>query len=227
MTKNRPIKHHVFAIVCLVTIPVEASAQSVIMGRVTDDTGFGLPGVRVEAAVPAVADAPLLAITDVAVTNSTGWFEAPNLRAGSYVVTFSIQGFDTVVSHDVWVGPACVTALDARMRERPLRTGLVVAGDSSGGARRVHGAALRAFREVPAQRSLSRIVPGQHEIAPASSHDHKIPPRVYPPSRHEDDSCRGSNPLWIGYLSWGPPPHTCRLAKLPTRRVEPQTASRY
>ena len=219
--RSIPIKHHVFAIVCLMTIPMEASAQSAIMGRVTDVTGHGLPGVMVEVAVP-VADDPPLEIRDVAVTNSTGWFEATNLRAGSYLVTFSLQGFDTVVSQDVWVGAACVTPLDAGMQELPVRTGLVVTGRSAGGARSVHGAGLRSFREVLAHRSPSSTAQEQPEIAPAVTHDHKTPPLAYPPlSRYEDDACRGSNPLWIDYLSWLPPPRACRLARLPMLRADP------
>ena len=193
------------------------------MGRVADATGSGLPGVRVEVAVPGVADATLLEITDVAVTNSTGWFEATHLRAGSYMVSFSLQGFDTVVSQDVWVGAACVTTLDAHMQERLLRTGLVTVGDSSGGARPVH----RALREVPAHGSPPRIAQEQSEIAPAATPDHNTPLLAHPPwSRSEDESCRESNPLWIGYLSWLPPPHTCRLAKLPMLGVEQRDESR-
>ena len=169
--RSIPIRHHVFAMVCMLTIPVEASAQSTIMGRVTDSAEHGLPGVRVEVAVPTAADGPLPEITAVTVTDSTGWFEATHLREGSYVATFAIQGFDSVVSQDVWVGPACVTALDARMQEHPLRTGLVVVGESSGEARPVHGAALRGFREVPAHRSPSRVAQEQPEMAPAATHD--------------------------------------------------------
>ncbi len=89
--RSIPIKRHVFAIVCLVSIPVEASAQSAIMGRVTDTTGHGLPGVRVGVAVPAVPGAALSEIRDVAVTNSTGWFEAANLREGSGTATPSAE----------------------------------------------------------------------------------------------------------------------------------------
>ena len=83
-----------FLAVCVfvVLIPVIAFAQgAVITGVVKDGSGAVLPGVTVEAASPA-----LIEKTRSAVTDGTGQYRIVDLRAGTYSVTVTLQGFSTI-----------------------------------------------------------------------------------------------------------------------------------
>ena len=69
-----------------------ASAQqaSGIAGVVRDTSGGVLPGVTVEAASPALIEKVRSVVTD-----GEGRFNIVDLRPGTYVVTFSLTGFNT------------------------------------------------------------------------------------------------------------------------------------
>ena len=81
-------------IMCGLLIPVAASAQqataSGIAGLVKDTSGAVLPGVTVEAASPALIEKVRSVVTD-----GEGRFNIVDLRPGSYVVTFTLTGFNT------------------------------------------------------------------------------------------------------------------------------------
>ena len=82
----------------LIGTAVAASAQdtSTIAGSVTDATGAVLPGVTVEARSPA-----LIAQVKTAVTDGKGEYRIIDLRPGVYSVTFSLQGFATIVREGI------------------------------------------------------------------------------------------------------------------------------
>ncbi|MBI3402106.1 MAG: carboxypeptidase regulatory-like domain-containing protein, partial [Acidobacteria bacterium] len=75
----------------LVLLPGSASAQSAIAGVVKDATGAVLPGVTVEASSPALIEQVKTVTTDAA-----GLYRVIDLRPGSYVVTFTLPGFNVV-----------------------------------------------------------------------------------------------------------------------------------
>jgi hypothetical protein len=75
----------------LLLISRAASAQSTISGTVADSSHAALPGVTVEASSPA-----LIEKARTVVTNSEGRYSIVDLRPGTYVVTFSLTGFNTV-----------------------------------------------------------------------------------------------------------------------------------
>jgi len=79
----------VFAFVLL--LPLSAFAQASITGVVKDASGAVLPGVTVEATSP-----ELIEKTRTALTDQTGQYRIVDLRAGSYTVTFSLTGFNSV-----------------------------------------------------------------------------------------------------------------------------------
>jgi iron complex outermembrane receptor protein len=79
-------------LVCVLAMPVVASAQSQMTGLVRDESGGVLPGVTVEAASPVLIEKMRSAITD-----ANGRFTIGDLRQGVYTVTFSLTGFWTVV----------------------------------------------------------------------------------------------------------------------------------
>ena len=83
----------VVVIACVLLLPSLALAQqtaSGIAGIVRDTSGAVLPGVTVEAASPA-----LIEKVRTVVTNVEGRYNIVDLRPGTYVVTFTLPGFNT------------------------------------------------------------------------------------------------------------------------------------
>src|SRR6266850_3800140 len=84
----------VAVIVCMLVAPAawaQARGQAAIGGLVTDSSGAVMPGVTVEAASPA-----LIEKVRVVVTDSQGQYNVVDLRPGTYTVTFSLPGFNTM-----------------------------------------------------------------------------------------------------------------------------------
>ena len=77
----------------LMLLPVFSWAQqeAAILGQVTDDTGGVLPGVTVMATSPAL-QVPQV----VAVTNERGEYRLSPLPIGTYVVEYTLEGFQPV-----------------------------------------------------------------------------------------------------------------------------------
>src|SRR4249920_994001 len=75
-------------------MPALALAQTgsgIIAGSVKDATGAVLPGVTVEASSPALIEKVRSVITD-----AEGQYKIVELRSGTYTVTFTLPGFNTV-----------------------------------------------------------------------------------------------------------------------------------
>ena len=75
----------------LVLLPAMAQAQSVFTGTVKDTSGAVMPGVTVEAASPVLIEKVKSAITD-----ENGVYRIVDLRPGTYNLTFTLPGFNTV-----------------------------------------------------------------------------------------------------------------------------------
>src|SRR6187551_2897617 len=75
----------------VVLVPSLASAQASITGVVKDASGAILPGVTVEASSPALIEKSRAAVTD-----GSGQYRIIDLRPGTYAVTFTLSGFNTV-----------------------------------------------------------------------------------------------------------------------------------
>src|SRR5262245_23531418 len=82
--------------VVLLAAPSIALAQAAIAGTVKDSTGAALPGVTVEASSPALIERVRTAITDAA-----GQYRINDLSPGTYVVTFTIAGFQPIRRTDI------------------------------------------------------------------------------------------------------------------------------
>jgi len=94
------------ALLLLTGLPAAVFAQASITGLVKDTSGAVLPGVTVEATSPAIIEKAKSATTD-----GTGRYTIPDLRPGTYRVTFTLPGFKTVVRDNLeLLGTTVVTA---------------------------------------------------------------------------------------------------------------------
>src|SRR5262245_33426091 len=84
------LKRVALVIGILALLPAAARAQT-LAGGVKDTSGAVLPGVTVETTSPALIEKVRTASTD-----GTGQYKIENLRPGTYSVTFTLSGFNTV-----------------------------------------------------------------------------------------------------------------------------------
>jgi hypothetical protein len=109
----------------LLSVPGLASAQSSITGVVKDSSGAVLPGVTVEASSPDLIEKVRTAVTDEA-----GRYRVVDLRTGTYAVTFSLTGFNTVRREGIALSGAFTATVDAEMRVGTLEETITVTGES-------------------------------------------------------------------------------------------------
>ena len=64
------------------------------------------------------------------VTDANGQYQIIDLRPGAYAITFTLQGFTTVIRQDVQVTGGGVTTINADMRVGGLQETITVTGDS-------------------------------------------------------------------------------------------------
>jgi len=108
-------------IASVVLLPHTASAQSAIAGTVKDNTGAVLPGVTVEAASEVLIEKSRTATTD-----GRGEFKIPNLRPGTYVVTFTLTGFQTIKRENVELPSEFTATINADMKLGALEETITV-----------------------------------------------------------------------------------------------------
>ena len=102
-----------------------AAAQSTLAGVAKDTSGAVLPGVTVEAASPVLIEKARSVVTD-----GDGRYAIVDLRPGTYVVTFTLPGFNTFKREDVIV-PANVTVpINAELKVGALEETVTVSGAS-------------------------------------------------------------------------------------------------
>ena len=94
----------------LAAAPVLAQDQAGIAGDVTDETDAALPGVTVT-----VASSALIERARTAVTDGTGNYQIIVLPPGTYSVTFTLDGFNTVVREGVVLTGAFTAPVDATL----------------------------------------------------------------------------------------------------------------
>jgi hypothetical protein len=106
-------------------LPLTASAQSTFTGAVRDESGAVLPGVAVEASSPALIEKSRTVVTD-----DQGRFRIVDLRPGTYRVTFTLQGFSTVVREGVELPSNLVVTVNADLKVGSLEERVTVTGQS-------------------------------------------------------------------------------------------------
>jgi hypothetical protein len=113
------------ALAGLLLLPSFVFAQATISGVVRDPSNAVLPGVTVEASSSA-----LIEKTRTAVTDGTGQYRITDLVPGTYLVTFSLQGFTSVRREGVAVSGSGVIAVNVEMRVGQLTETITVTGAS-------------------------------------------------------------------------------------------------
>lgn len=95
-----------------------------IIGTVTDDEGMPLPGVTV------TAEGPKLVGKASAITNEEGVYRLMALPSGTYTLTFTLQGFNTVVREDIVIRVEQTLPVDITMTPGTLEEEVTVVGES-------------------------------------------------------------------------------------------------
>jgi hypothetical protein len=113
------------AFMLFVLAPSVVYAQATLAGIARDTSGAVLPGVTVEAASPALIEKVRTATTD-----ETGRYSIPNLRPGTYKVTFSLTGFRTVVREGVELSGTAVATASADMIVGGVQETVTVSGET-------------------------------------------------------------------------------------------------
>ena len=115
----------VFLVLVCVLVPGIAAAQSAIAGVARDTSGAVLPGVTVEVSSPALIEKTRSAITDAA-----GQDRVVDLRPGTYSVTFTLQGFNTVKRDGVFLDANFTAPVNVEMRVGAIEETVTVTGES-------------------------------------------------------------------------------------------------
>jgi Carboxypeptidase regulatory-like domain len=105
--------------------PVVAHAQSAIGGTVKDATGAVLPGVTVEAASPVLIEKAKTVVTD-----AEGNYKIVDLRPGTYIVTFTLEGFTTVKREGLELPSNFTATINAELKVGAIAEALTVTGSS-------------------------------------------------------------------------------------------------
>lgn len=119
------------------------------MVMLQDSSGAVLPGVTVEAASPALIERVLLVVTD-----SAGRYAIINLRPGTYVVTFTLSGFQRRAGIGSPPRGAPTTRTD---RFKPTTFPTICASSSA----KEIGTTLNGPRSVPPSMPTSACRPGR------------------------------------------------------------------
>ena len=112
-----------FVLLLLLLAPSIASAQSAISGRVRDTSGAVMPGVTVEVASPVLIEKVRSAISD-----DQGRYTIIDLRPGTYLITFTLAGFNTYKQEALELPANFTATVNAEMRVGTLEESITVTG---------------------------------------------------------------------------------------------------
>jgi hypothetical protein len=115
----------VWAFMAAALLPAVAWAQASIAGQVKDASGAVLPGVTVEATSPALIEKVRTVVTD-----GTGQYRVEVLPPGTYSLSFTLPGFNTVKREGLTLTGSFTATVDAEMRVGAIEETITVTGES-------------------------------------------------------------------------------------------------
>lgn len=110
-------------LVLIVGLPHAAFAQSAIAGNVTDSFGAPIAGVTVAASSPELIEKIRTTETD-----SAGRYRIENLRPGTYVVTFTLEGWSPLKREGIELTGSFTATIDVQLAIGRLTDLITVAG---------------------------------------------------------------------------------------------------
>src|SRR5438309_1062391 len=125
MCRRRDALAVVFVCLFGLGLPSIAPAQASISGLVQDSSGAVLPGVTVEVSSPALIEKARSTITD-----SAGRYSIVDLRPGTYTVTFTLAGFNTVKREGIVLTGTFDAQVNADLRVGSIQETITVSGAS-------------------------------------------------------------------------------------------------
>jgi hypothetical protein len=106
-------------------VPAIVYAQSAIVGVVKDNTGAVIPGVTVEAASDVLIEKVKSGVSD-----GNGQYRIIDLRPGTYIVTFTLPGFQTVRREGIQLPAEFTATINAELKIGELTETITVTGES-------------------------------------------------------------------------------------------------
>ncbi|MGB2845102.1 MAG: carboxypeptidase regulatory-like domain-containing protein [Candidatus Aminicenantaceae bacterium] len=156
----------IFTLLAVLLIWGSAIAQAPtgkVIGKVTDDEKTPLPGVTVE------ADSPKLLGKSSATTDENGVFRLFSLPSGTYTITFSLPGFQTIIRKDIYLQIEQTITVNISMQMGVVEEEITVEGQSPviDVKSTVKGKTITRdlFQSLPRGRDftgLISIIPGTH-----------------------------------------------------------------
>ena len=120
------VEHRLIFALLILSLPLSVWAQTVggsIAGVVRDATGAVMPGVTVEASSPALIEKVVTAVSD-----SQGNYRIPELRPGTYTVTFTLPGFSVVRREGLELTSGFTSTVNVELRVGGIEETVTVAG---------------------------------------------------------------------------------------------------
>jgi hypothetical protein len=152
----RTVYRVLIVLAAIVCVPTLAAAQGSITGVIKDSSGAVLPGVSVEVSSPVLIEKVRTAVTD-----GTGQYRIIDLRPGSYTVTATLQGFNTVKRDGVEVTGTAVSRIDLDLRVGSLEETLTITAESPivdvQSIRRQTTVAGQVIADLPTSRSYGAL----------------------------------------------------------------------
>jgi hypothetical protein len=149
-------------VVVALLLPASVFAQATLTGVVRDTSGGVLPGVTVEASSPALIEKVRSAATD-----GSGQYRIIDLRPGTYKLTFTLPGFNTVTRENIELSGTQSVTIGTDMRVGQLQETITVTGETPvvdiTNARRetvIRSAVIESLPVTRAAGAILNITPG-------------------------------------------------------------------
>lgn len=125
MARRFLVRTFLLVLASLVLLPATALAQSVFTGTVKDTSGAVMPGVTVEAASPVLIEKVKSTITD-----ENGLYRIVDLRPGTYSLTFTLPGFNTITRAGIELQSNFTATISVELSVGTLQESVTVSGAS-------------------------------------------------------------------------------------------------